>query len=173
MHVCHRAVLCESMCIFSFCPSSSPSNSFPMLLIHSAFLLYFIGDYILVQNCFVSLASGCRYVFFTISLYLVVEFFSFFWNVMFYLDCFTLSRYLFNLPSFTSTFWIISSSYIQTNFASALISLFNSVKFFVEICVKDSFIFLISVLIVLQLWFLGDGISLLPLPPLLMLLLIC
>ena len=32
--------------------------------------------------------------------------------VFFFLYCFTLCRYLFNLPSFASTFWLISSSSI-------------------------------------------------------------
>ena len=56
-------VLSESMCIFTFCHSSSPSNSFPMLLVHSAFLLCSLGCYILLQNCLASLASSCWYVF--------------------------------------------------------------------------------------------------------------
>ena len=44
--------------------------------------------------------------------HLWVEFFSLFWNVLCCLNCFTLYRYLFNLPSFASTFWYISSSCI-------------------------------------------------------------
>ena len=56
-------VLSKSMCISAFGSSSSPSNSFVILLIHSAFLLCSLGCYILFQNCSVSLASGCWYVF--------------------------------------------------------------------------------------------------------------
>ena len=52
-------VLSESMSIFAFGPSSSPSNSFPMLLIFSAFVFCSLGCYILLQNCFVSLAFCC------------------------------------------------------------------------------------------------------------------
>ena len=39
-------------------------------------------------------------------------FLSLFWNVLFCLYCFTFCLYLFNLPSFLSTFWFISSSCI-------------------------------------------------------------
>ena len=41
----------------------------------------------------------------------VFFFFFFFWNVLFCLYSFTLYIYLFNLPSFPSTFWFISSSF--------------------------------------------------------------
>ena len=51
------------MSLFAFGPSSSPSYSFPMLLIHSAFLLCSLGCHILLQTCFASFASGCWYVF--------------------------------------------------------------------------------------------------------------
>ena len=44
-----------------------------------------------------------------ISLYLQVDFFSLFWNVLFCLYCFTQSRYLFNHSSFANTCWFISS----------------------------------------------------------------
>ena len=52
-------VLSKSMYISPFGPSSSPSNSFAMLHIHSAFLLCSLGCHILLLNCSVSLASGC------------------------------------------------------------------------------------------------------------------
>ena len=51
----------ESRFIFTDVPSSSPSNSFPMLRIHSAFLLCDLRCHILLQN-FVSLSSGWWYV---------------------------------------------------------------------------------------------------------------
>ena len=50
------------MSIFAFGPFSSPSYSFPMLLIHSAFLLSSLRSYILHQNCFDSFSSGYYYV---------------------------------------------------------------------------------------------------------------
>ena len=56
-------ILSESMCSSAFGPSSSPSNSFAMLLIHSAFLLCSLACNILLQNCSASLASGCWYAF--------------------------------------------------------------------------------------------------------------
>ena len=43
--------LSESMDIFDFGPSLNPSNSFPTLLIHSAFLLCSLPSHILLQNC--------------------------------------------------------------------------------------------------------------------------
>ena len=46
------------------------------------------------------------------SYYLLVEFHSSFWNVLFYLYFFILSQYLFRLPPLTSYFWFISSSWI-------------------------------------------------------------
>ena len=50
------------MYLCAFGPSSSHSNYFVMFLIYSAFL-YSLGDHICIQNCAVSLASGCWYVF--------------------------------------------------------------------------------------------------------------
>ena len=53
---CHS----EYRCIFAYCVSSNPSNSFLMLFIHSNFLLCWLGSlhsHILLQNCFVSLSS--------------------------------------------------------------------------------------------------------------------
>ena len=56
-------ILGKSMSISAFGLSSSLSNSFTMLLIHSAFLLCSLGCHILLQNCSASLAYGCLYVF--------------------------------------------------------------------------------------------------------------
>ena len=81
-------------------------NSFTMLLIRS------LDCHILPQNCFASLASGCWYVFVLSPPTWWSNFLSLFWNVLFRSYCLTLSRFLFNLPSFTSTFWFISSSCI-------------------------------------------------------------
>ena len=84
----------ESICIFAFGPSSP--NSFPMLLIDSAiFIMFFWLPY------FVPIASGCWYVF-------VPSPSDCFFFSLFCLYCFILSRYLFALPSFASTFWFIS-----------------------------------------------------------------
>ena len=52
-------VLSKSTCISIFGPSSSPSSSFVMLFIHSAFSLCFFGSHILAQNRSVSFESGC------------------------------------------------------------------------------------------------------------------
>ena len=51
-----HVALSESRCIFAFGSSSSPSYSFPILIIHSAFLLCSLRRHILHQNCFVSLS---------------------------------------------------------------------------------------------------------------------
>ena len=48
-------ILCKSMCISSFGPFSSPSNSFDTLLIHSDFLLCSLSYHILLQNFLVLL----------------------------------------------------------------------------------------------------------------------
>ena len=71
-HVCHHGLAFSnfelfwvllSRSIFVIGPSSCPCNSFPMLLIHSAFLLYYPRFYILPLNYFVFLSSGCQYIF--------------------------------------------------------------------------------------------------------------
>ena len=105
-----RVVLSKSMCISIFGSSSSPSNSLVILFIHSSFLLCFFGCHILVQNRSVSFASSCWYVFVSSPPSWWENFLSLFWNVLFCLYCFTLCRYLFNLPSFASAFYFISSS---------------------------------------------------------------
>ena len=48
---------------FRFGASWSPSDSFPMWLILSAFLLCSLRSHILLQNRFVSLSPGCWYMF--------------------------------------------------------------------------------------------------------------
>ena len=47
-----------------------------------------------------------------LSLLSCLNFLTVFWNILFYLYCLVLSRYLFSLPSFASTFWLISLSCI-------------------------------------------------------------
>ena len=61
--VCFCFFFCSSMCISALGPSSSPSSSLVILFIHSASSLCFFGCHIFVQNCSVSLVSGCWYVF--------------------------------------------------------------------------------------------------------------
>ena len=100
----------SSMYISALEPSSGPSSSLVISFIHSAFSLCFFGCHIFVQNCSVSLASGCWYVFVSCPPNCWQNFLSLFWNVLFCLYCFTLCRYLFSLPSFARTFWYISSS---------------------------------------------------------------
>ena len=104
------ALLSKSMCISVLGPSSSPSSSLVMLFIHSAFSLCFFGCHIFVQNRSVSFASSCWYVFVLLPPNCWYNFLSLFWKVLFYLYYFTPCRYLFNLPSFASTLWFISSS---------------------------------------------------------------
>ena len=84
------------MCISAFNPSSSPSYSFAMLLIHSAFLLCSLGCIILLKNCSASLASVCWYAFVSSPPTCWYSFLSLFLNVLFCQYCFTLSRDLFN-----------------------------------------------------------------------------
>ena len=111
-------ILSKLMCISVFGPSSTSSNPFVILFIHSVFSLCFLGCHILVQNCSVSIASSYWYVF--VSSPTWQNFLSLFWNVLFCLYCFTLCQYLFNLPSFASTFWFISSSCIVIFFVLLL-----------------------------------------------------
>ena len=99
------------MCISAFGPSS-PSSSLVILFIHSAFSLCLFGCHIFVQNHWVSFAFGCWYILCSSPPNYWYNFLSLFWNVLFYLYCFTLCRYLFNLPSFASSFWFIFSSFI-------------------------------------------------------------
>ena len=97
-----RLHLSASKCIFAIRPSSSNSNSFSMLFIHSTFLLCSLRSHILLQNCFVSLSFGCWYNF---SHFLLAG--RIFFDV---LECPVLSVMFyyvsmsFCLPSFTTTF---------------------------------------------------------------------
>ena len=104
--------LIESRCIFALGPSSSPSNTFPILLIHSAFLLCFLRSHILPTNCHVFLSSGCWNVFMHSPPTRRKIFLFLFWNVLFCLYCFILTSYLFNLSSFANTFWSSQTNYI-------------------------------------------------------------
>ena len=63
-------------------------------------------------NCFVSLSSGCWYVFVHYLRTSWLNFLSICWNVLFCLYGLILSWYIFSLPSFISTFWFISLRYI-------------------------------------------------------------
>ena len=95
-------VLSKSMCISAFGPSSSHSHSFIILFIHSAFSLYIYWLLYFRQISFgffcIELLVSFRGISFVILECPVLS------------VCFTLCRYLFNLPSFTRTFWFISSS---------------------------------------------------------------
>ena len=114
-------VFSESMCNFTFGSSSSLSNNFAMLLIHSAFLLCSIRCHILLQNCSPSLESDCLYVFVPSPPTWWEHFFDF-WNVLFFfLYCFTLSWYIFNL-----LFWPVLSSL----FSRVVLSFFSLFVFF-------------------------------------------
>ena len=73
------------MSIFAFGASSSPSNSFPMLLIHPFFLLTSLGCHILLQFfCFlvIRLLVCLR----AISLYLQVEFFFYYFGISYFVS---------------------------------------------------------------------------------------
>ena len=99
-------VLRESMCIFAFGPSFTCCLFIQLFLLCSLGCLYFAPK-LFCFHC-IRLLVCLR----AISPNLLVEFLLLFWNVMFCLYCFTHSRYLFNVPSFTSNFWLISSSWI-------------------------------------------------------------
>ena len=93
-----NVVLNESICIFAFCPSLSPSVSFPMLLIHSDFLLCSLGCHIYSRIVWLLLHLG-------------VGMFS--CNPPLHAGR-IISLDIFSLSSFTSTFWFISSNFIVT-----------------------------------------------------------
>ena len=113
-HVFHHRLALSSLIFFLVLFWANrpvfPSSSLVILLIHSAFSLYLFGCHILVHNSSVSFIPGCWYVFVSLPPNFWYNFLSLFWNVLFCLYCFTLCRYLFNLPSLASTFWFISSS---------------------------------------------------------------
>ena len=91
---------------------SSPCNSFSMLLIHSAFHLWFFSSHILLRNCLYSFISGYWFVLMYSPPACWENFLSLFWNVLFYLFCLTLSPFLWSFPSFANIFWFISSNLI-------------------------------------------------------------
>ena len=91
-------------------PSSSPSSSFIILFIHSAFSSWFlVGIFLSKIVRFFLHPVVCMFSCHSLP---IVDRISFrcFGKSFFCLDCFTLCWYLFNLPSFASTFWFISSS---------------------------------------------------------------
>ena len=104
-------ILNESMSIFAFGHSSSPFNSFPILLILRPFVMFSWLPY-LAQRFFCFPCIRLCVCLHAIFPYLLVGFFSLFCNVLFYLYCFTLSRYLFKHHSFASNFCFISFSCI-------------------------------------------------------------
>ena len=83
------AVLSESMFISAFSPCKGPSGSL-LILIHSAFLLCFLGCHILLQNCFVSHTAGCWYVLVQSPPTFWWNFSSLIWNVLICLYSFNL-----------------------------------------------------------------------------------
>ena len=97
--------LSDSGCIFAIGHFSNLSNSFPILLIYSVLSVMFPSFPYFACHPVVSMPSCILHRNFW------KNFFSFFWNVLFWL-CFILSRYLFSLPFFDSTFWFISSTFI-------------------------------------------------------------
>ena len=128
-------VLCKSLPISAFEPSSSLSYSLVMLFIHLAFSLYFfLGGVAILQYKIVRflLHPAAIVCFRVISSQLLIEFsFVVFerpaLSVLFY-SC----RYLFNFPSFASTFWFISSccSVIFSCAACSFLLLHISASFF-------------------------------------------
>ena len=99
------------MYIFAFRSSSCPSNSFAMLLFHSAFLLCSLGCHILVQNNSVPLASGYWYIC-VIFPNQLLEFPIVVLELPVFLYCFTLSLNTFYHLSFASIYLLIFSSCI-------------------------------------------------------------
>ena len=96
--------LIESWYIFTFGPSSSPCNSFPILLIHCFSVMFSSFPYF-APKLFCFLVIQLLVCVRAFSSYLLKEFFR-----SFRMLCFILPRYLFSLLSFASTFWFISSS---------------------------------------------------------------
>ena len=149
------------MCIFAFGSISSLPNSFAMMLIHSTILLCSLGYQFCTKIvCFARIRLLVCFP--VISHYCLKEFlFSLFWNVMFCLYRFTLSWCLFNFPSFSSSFWFISSSCIVifSCVAFSLLSQHVSVFFLCFIIFACYLRFLICVssrVLIFNLCFLGD-----------------
>ena len=95
------------MCISAFGPCSSPLRLLPCWLYIRDF------SYVLLVAIFSLKLFGFSCIrlsvdFRIISPNFLVEFAFVFVNVLFCLYCLTIYRYLFNLPSFYSTFWFIS-----------------------------------------------------------------
>ena len=80
---------------------------FDVIYSYSIYVMFFHSPHFL-QHCSVSFASGCWFVF-VYSPVCRLNFLWLFWNVLFYLYCLTLSRYLLRFPSFANIFWSISS----------------------------------------------------------------
>ena len=97
--------LSESRCIFTLGHFSYSFNSFPVFSLMLSSFTY------LSQNLFCFLFIWLLFVFAHSSPYLLVEFFVVF-ECSVYPYFFILSRYIFSLPSFVSTFWFIFSSCI-------------------------------------------------------------
>ena len=106
------SVLSKSMCIYAFGPSASPSSSLVILFIYSAFFVIFFGCHIFFKIIRFLLHPVVGM--FSYHLLPIVDriFFHCFRMSCFFLYCFILCRYLFNLPSFARTFWFLSSSCI-------------------------------------------------------------
>ena len=96
-----NVALFKLRCIFALGPSSSPSNSFSILLIYSAFQLCSLSSRLFLQNFFVSLSSGCWYVFVYSPLLAGRIFFR----------CFGMSCFISIILSCLDTFWFISLSF--------------------------------------------------------------
>ena len=112
IHVCYDCLVFSSLVRFCVLPWVNWGVFSPLVLFR-VFLTLF--------TCYLSIRLFCYILFVTIfcskivwfPCYPVVGIFSsLFWNVLFCLCCFILSRYLLNFPFLASTFWFISSSCI-------------------------------------------------------------
>ena len=103
--------LSESRCIFALRPSLSPCNFFFHVVYSFGFSVVISSfPYFVSKNffpCHSIVGISCIFP------NLLVDFFSLFWTLLFlfFLYCFTLSRYLFSRPSFTSNFWLFLALY--------------------------------------------------------------
>ena len=123
-----RIIFSKSICISAFRPSLSPSNSLVIVYSFSLFVGFFWLPYF-SPELFSFFCIWLFALFPIISSQLLIEF------SFIVLECpvlpvlFTLCRYLFNLLSFTSTFWFISLSCIVI------------FSFFLLSCIAFSFLF--------------------------------
>ena len=107
-----------SIWYFFECCSEWIEECYRLRIFFESFKLFFPVVYpfsfshIFLPNCFLSLSSGCWYVFVHSTLTCGWNFLSLFWNVQFCQYCLILFRYLFSLPSFVCIIWFISSSCI-------------------------------------------------------------